>query len=73
MQLYWVFFAFQCSRLFVLLSLGYDGENNLKSMECYDPKADRWEFHEPLTAHEGGVGVGLMPMKMYSDGNDDED
>ena len=40
-------------------------------MECYDPKANRWEFYEPMNNHEGGVGIGLMPMRMYGEDDDD--
>ena len=53
--------------------IGYDGENNLSTVECYDPKANRWEFYEPMNVHEGGVGVGLVPMRMYGDDDDDND
>lgn len=60
-----------CGKLFAIG--GYDGETNLKSVECYDPKANRWDFQEPLTAHEGGVGVGLLPIKMYTEDDYDED
>ncbi|PIC40168.1 hypothetical protein B9Z55_011611 [Caenorhabditis nigoni] len=41
---------------------GFDGENNLCSMEQYDETTDQWTISTPLTCHEGGVGVGVIPM-----------
>lgn len=41
---------------------GFDGENNLCSMEQYDEVTDSWSIATPLTCHEGGVGVGVIPM-----------
>ncbi|XP_052805467.1 kelch-like protein 18 isoform X2 [Mya arenaria] len=42
---------------------GYDGSTNLSSVEMYDPEKDTWEFVSPMTAHEGGVGVGVVPVE----------
>lgn len=39
---------------------GYDGTNNLSSVEYYDPSNDTWTFASPMSAHEGGVGVGVI-------------
>ncbi|CAC42351.2 BTB domain-containing protein [Caenorhabditis elegans] len=41
---------------------GFDGENNLCSMEQYDDVTDSWTIATALTCHEGGVGVGVIPM-----------
>ncbi|CAI2348663.1 unnamed protein product [Caenorhabditis sp. 36 PRJEB53466] len=41
---------------------GFDGENNLCSMEQYDDVTDSWSIATPLNCHEGGVGVGVIPM-----------
>ncbi|KAL5009869.1 hypothetical protein ScPMuIL_012174 [Solemya velum] len=41
---------------------GYDGVTNLSSVEMYDPETDIWTFVSPMVAHEGGVGVGLLPL-----------
>lgn len=41
---------------------GYDGVTNLSSVEMYDPETDIWMFVSPMVAHEGGVGVGLLPL-----------
>ncbi|KAM3822781.1 kelch-like protein 18 isoform 1-T1 [Vipera latastei] len=41
---------------------GYDGQSNLSSVEAYDPEAKRWTFVAPMACHEGGVGVGCVPM-----------
>lgn len=41
---------------------GYDGVSNLSTVEVYDPEKDTWFFTNPMCAHEGGVGVGVIPM-----------
>ncbi|KAG8234651.1 hypothetical protein J437_LFUL006539 [Ladona fulva] len=41
---------------------GYDGAANLSTMETYDPRADAWTFAASMCAHEGGVGVGVLPI-----------
>ncbi|KAL7975839.1 hypothetical protein Chor_001252 [Crotalus horridus] len=41
---------------------GYDGQSNLSSVEVYDPEAKRWTFVAPMVCHEGGVGVGCVPL-----------
>ncbi|XP_042899946.1 kelch-like protein 18 isoform X2 [Parasteatoda tepidariorum] len=40
---------------------GYDGTTNLNSVEVYNPETNRWEFVASMCAHEGGVGVGVIP------------
>ncbi|XP_016397223.1 kelch-like protein 18 [Sinocyclocheilus rhinocerous] len=42
---------------------GYDGQSNLSSMEMYDPETNRWTFMAPMVCHEGGVGVGCIPLQ----------
>jgi hypothetical protein len=42
--------------------LSYDGASNLATMEVYDVDEDRWEMSASLTAHEGGVGIGVIPL-----------
>ncbi|XP_068002525.1 kelch-like protein 18 isoform X2 [Melanerpes formicivorus] len=49
-----------CGRLYALG--GYDGQSNLSSVEMYDPETDRWTFMAPMVCHEGGVGVGCVPL-----------
>ncbi len=42
---------------------------NLSSVERYDDQKNQWSYVAPLTAHEGGVGVGvltLMPPDNYT-------
>ena len=46
---------------------GYDGQTNLKSVEVYDPNTDEWTFAPNMSAHEGGVGVGVVPVDCFSD------
>ncbi|CAI4222260.1 unnamed protein product [Auanema sp. JU1783] len=41
---------------------GYDGSSNLSSIEIYNEEANDWELGPPLQCHEGGVGVGVIPM-----------
>jgi len=41
---------------------GYDGVSNLSSVEVYDPEVDSWQFVASMCAHEGGVGVGVIPI-----------
>lgn len=41
---------------------GYDGVSNLPTVEVYDPSTDSWAFVSPMCAHEGGVGVGVIPI-----------
>lgn len=48
-----------CGRLYAIG--GYDGTTNLSSVEIYLPEADRWDFVASMCAHEGGVGVGVVP------------
>ena len=49
-----------CGRLYAVG--GYDGQSNLSSVEMYDPEMDRWTFMAPMACHEGGVGVGCIPL-----------
>ncbi|NXL95062.1 KLH18 protein, partial [Alectura lathami] len=49
-----------CGRLYAVG--GYDGQSNLSSVEMYDPETDRWTFMAPMVCHEGGVGVGCVPL-----------
>ncbi|XP_043231465.1 kelch-like protein 18 isoform X2 [Amphibalanus amphitrite] len=41
---------------------GYDGFANLNTVEVYDPQRDCWELVSSMRAHEGGVGVGVIPV-----------
>ncbi|XP_037072412.1 LOW QUALITY PROTEIN: kelch-like protein 18 [Pollicipes pollicipes] len=41
---------------------GYDGFANLSTVEVYDPQRDCWEPAASMCAHEGGVGVGVIPV-----------
>lgn len=40
---------------------GYDGTCNLSSVEFYDPEVDQWTLVAAMHAHEGVVGVGVLP------------
>jgi len=41
---------------------GYDGMKNLSTVEKFCPELDRWKFVASMESHEGGVGVGVIPM-----------
>ncbi|CAG0888056.1 unnamed protein product [Cyprideis torosa] len=41
---------------------GYDGTANLSSVECYDVETNTWKIVSSMCAHEGGVGVGVIPI-----------
>ena len=41
---------------------GYDGMTNLSTVEVYDPETNSWSFAASMCAHEGGVGVGVIPL-----------
>lgn len=41
---------------------GYDGISNLSSMETYNIDEDQWSLAASMIAHEGGVGIGVIPI-----------
>ncbi|XP_061150517.1 kelch-like protein 18 [Syngnathus typhle] len=43
---------------------GYDGQTNLGSVEMFNPDTARWTFMAPMACHEGGVGVGCIPLQL---------
>nr|XP_033787765.1 kelch-like protein 18 isoform X3 [Geotrypetes seraphini] len=49
-----------CGRLYAVG--GYDGQSNLNSVEMYDAETNHWTFMAPMVCHEGGVGVGCIPL-----------
>ena len=49
-----------CGKLYAIG--GYDGISNLNSVEVYDPETDSWNFAASMCAHEGGVGIGVIPV-----------
>lgn len=55
-----IYFKFALSRNDVIFR--YDGISNLSSMETYSEETDQWELAPSLSVHEGGVGVGVLPM-----------
>lgn len=48
-----------CGKLYAIG--GYDGVTNLSTVEVYNPEANQWDFVASMCAHEGGVGVGVIP------------
>ncbi|VDI57112.1 Hypothetical predicted protein [Mytilus galloprovincialis] len=45
---------------------GYDGIVQLTTVESYEPDKDEWKSLQPMCAHEGGVGVGILPIDLDS-------
>ncbi|CAG0917233.1 unnamed protein product [Notodromas monacha] len=52
---------------------GYDGTSTLATMETYDPEKDVWTLAPSMCAHDGGVGVGVIPVTSLHEGFDDSD
>jgi kelch-like protein 18 len=50
-----------CGKLYAIG--GYDGVSNLNSVEVFDPAKNVWTFAAHMRAHEGGVGVGVIPLE----------
>ena len=42
---------------------GYDGMKNLSTVEMYNPETNEWTFVASMESHEGGVGVGVIPVE----------
>ena len=42
---------------------GCNGMKNLSTVEMYNPETNEWSFVAPMESHEGGVGVGVIPME----------
>lgn len=49
-----------CGKLYAIG--GYDGTSNLSSIEVYDAELNSWTFAASMCAHEGGVGIGVVPL-----------
>ena len=41
---------------------------NLSTVEMYNPDTNEWSFVASMEKHEGGVGVGVIPMEEYLHG-----
>ena len=41
---------------------GFDGVANLSTVEVFDPRTAQWSFATSMCAHEGGVGLGVVPI-----------
>ena len=39
---------------------------NLSTVEMYNPETNEWSFVAPMESHEGGVGVGVIPMEEWN-------
>lgn len=42
---------------------GYEGQNKLSSVEMFNSDTNRWTLRAPMICHEGGVGVGCIPLQ----------
>lgn len=47
---------------------GYDGENQLKTVERYDTEKDMWEFVTPVKAARSALSVSVLDNKLYAMG-----
>ena len=47
----------ECEKCFLVLTLQL-----LFQVEMYNPEEDSWSFVASMESHEGGVGVGVIPM-----------
>lgn len=45
---------------------GYDGENQLKTVERYDTERDVWEFVAPVKAARSALSVSVLDNKLYA-------
>ncbi len=52
---------------------GYDGTCNLSSVEFYDPETNQWTLVASMGAHEGVVGVGVLPDDVDLGRNSEEE
>ena len=50
-----------CGKLYAIG--GYDGSANLCSVEVFDPETMMWTLTRSMCAHEGGVGVAVVPLE----------
>lgn len=48
--------------LFLTFFFRYDGISNLSSVEIYNVEEDSWTLGSSMIAHEGGVGIGVIPI-----------
>lgn len=56
------FLASLSSHFYILFVFRYDGISNLSSMETYNVEEDSWTLAASMVAHEGGVGIGVIPI-----------
>jgi len=47
---------------------GYDGNQSLKSVECYNPNLDKWTPVAEMDVCRKGVGVGVLDGVIYAVG-----
>ena len=53
--------AVLCNQIYAIG--GYDGLANLSSVETYNPDTEEWKPAPPLTRHQGGVVVAVIPSE----------
>ena len=46
-----------------MISQFLPGMKNLSTVEMYNPDTNEWSFVASMEKHEGGVGVGVIPME----------
>lgn len=45
---------------------GYDGVNQLNSVERYDTERDEWEFIAPVKTARSALSVSVLDNKLYA-------
>lgn len=45
---------------------GYDGENQLSSVERYNTEKDEWEFVAPVRTARSALSVSVLDGKLYA-------
>lgn len=45
---------------------GFDGQNQLRTVERYNPKENKWEFVSSLLKARSGVGVAVINNKLFA-------
>ena len=45
---------------------GFDGQNRLRSVECYNPDKDEWQYVAPMNTTRSGAGMDQIKILVHS-------